>query len=72
MTSDDKQAEGNEPIRRGGRGNFAANRERAREAGRKGGRMSGGNFAGNRERAAEAGRKGGQASHRSRQQQQQH
>jgi general stress protein YciG len=40
-------------------GNFANDRERAAEAGRKGGRNSGGNFANDRERAAEAGRKGG-------------
>lgn len=46
-------------------GNFAEDRERAREAGRKGGQMSNrsgknmGNFANNRDRAREAGRKGG-------------
>ena len=46
-------------------GNFANDRERAREAGRKGGQMSNrsgknmGNFANNRDRAREAGRKGG-------------
>jgi len=44
-------------------GNFANNRERAAEAGRKGGRASGGNFANNPTRASEAGRKGGQNSH---------
>ncbi len=44
-------------------GNFANNRERAAEAGRKGGRASGGNFANNPARASEAGRKGGQNSH---------
>ena len=44
---------------RGGAGNFAENPERAREAGRKGGAISGGNFRNNPERAAEAGRKGG-------------
>lgn len=49
---------------RGGAGNFAANRERAAEAGRKGGRSSSGNFARDRERAAEAGRKGGSVSRR--------
>ena len=40
-------------------GNFANNREKAAEAGRKGGRNSGGNFANDRERASRAGRKGG-------------
>ncbi|RPI13187.1 MAG: hypothetical protein EHM60_09780 [Lysobacterales bacterium] len=52
----------NESKERGGSGNFANDRARAAEAGRKGGQMSGGNFANNRERAAEAGRKGGQRS----------
>ncbi|ALB70659.1 general stress protein [Cronobacter muytjensii] len=50
---------------RGGSGNFAENRERASEAGRKGGQNSGGNFKNDRERAAEAGRKGGKSSSRS-------
>jgi len=44
-------------------GNFANDRERAREAGSKGGQVSGGNFANDPERAREAGAKGGQASH---------
>lgn len=44
---------------RGGTGNFAADRERAAEAGRKGGQISGGNFRNSPERAIEAGRKGG-------------
>lgn len=44
-------------------GNFANDREKASEAGKKGGSRSGGNFANDRERAAEAGRKGGQHSH---------
>ena len=44
-------------------GNFANDRQKASEAGRKGGSRSGGNFANDRERAAEAGRKGGQRSH---------
>lgn len=44
-------------------GNFANDREKASEAGKKGGSRSGGNFANDRERAAEAGRKGGQNSH---------
>ncbi|MDI7390890.1 general stress protein, partial [Cronobacter dublinensis] len=46
-------------------GNFAEKRERASEAGRKGGQNSGGNFKNDRERAAEAGRKGGKSSSRS-------
>jgi len=50
--------------RRGGSGNFAENPEKAREAGRKGGQMSGGNFKNNRERAVEAGRTGGKISRR--------
>ncbi|ALB62788.1 Conidiation-specific protein 10 [Cronobacter condimenti 1330] len=50
---------------RGGSGNFAVDRERASEAGRKGGQNSGGNFKNDRERAAEAGRKGGKSSSRS-------
>ncbi len=48
---------------RGGSGNFAEDRERASEAGHKGGQQSGGNFANDPERAAEAGRKGGEHSH---------
>ena len=47
---------------RGGSGNFANDRGRASEAGRKGGQMSGGNFAKDPQRASEAGRKGGQQS----------
>ena len=50
--------------RRGGKGNFAENPQRAAEAGRKGGQASGGNFKNNPQRAAEAGRKGGQQSRR--------
>jgi len=58
----------------GNRGNFARDRQRAVEAGRKGGQRSRGgggashnpgNFAQDRERAAEAGRKGGRHSHAS-------
>lgn len=49
---------------RGGAGNFASDRERAAEAGRKGGMMSGGNFRNDPERAREAGRKGGKISRR--------
>lgn len=44
-------------------GNFANDRQKASEAGRKGGQNSGGNFANDREKASEAGRKGGQRSH---------
>lgn len=44
-------------------GNFANDRQKASEAGRKGGKQSGGNFANDRQKAAEAGRKGGQNSH---------
>lgn len=47
-------------------GNFANNREKASEAGRKGGHNSGGNFANDPARASEAGRKGGQQSRGSR------
>lgn len=43
-------------------GNFANDREKASEAGRKGGHNSGGNFANDPSRASEAGRKGGQQS----------
>ena len=49
---------------RGGSGNFAENRERASEAGLKGGQHSGGNFKNDREKASEAGKKGGQNSRR--------
>ncbi len=48
---------------RGGSGNFAADREKASEAGRKGGQHSGGNFKNDPQRASEAGKKGGQNSH---------
>jgi general stress protein YciG len=37
--------------RRGGSGNFAEDKQRAAEAGRKGGKMSGGNFKHDPERA---------------------
>ena len=43
-------------------GHFANDRQKASEAGRKGGHNSGGNFANDRQRASEAGRKGGQKS----------
>ena len=48
---------------RGGSGNFAEDRERASEAGRKGGQQSGGNFKNDAQRASEAGKKGGKNSH---------
>ena len=53
---------------KGNPGNFANNREKAREAGHIGGQNQGratnpGNFANDREKASEAGRKGGQHSH---------
>lgn len=51
---------------RGGSGNFAEDREKASEAGKKGGQNSGGNFANDREKASEAGKKGGKHSHDSR------
>jgi general stress protein YciG len=44
---------------RGGSGNFAEDREKASEAGRKGGQHSGGNFKNDPQRASEAGKKGG-------------
>lgn len=44
-------------------GNFANDREKASEAGRKGGQASGGNFANDPQKAAEAGREGGKNSH---------
>jgi len=44
-------------------GNFANDREKASEAGKKGGQNSGGNFANDREKASEAGKKGGEHSH---------
>ncbi|KAF1072559.1 MAG: hypothetical protein GAK45_00149 [Pseudomonas citronellolis] len=43
-------------------GNFANDRQKASEAGRKGGSQSSGNFANDRQKASEAGRKGGQHS----------
>ncbi|OML35574.1 general stress protein [Salmonella enterica] len=49
---------------RGGSGNFAEDRERASEAGRKGGQHSGGNFKNDPQRASEAVKKGGKSSNR--------
>ncbi|WP_115449489.1 general stress protein [Escherichia coli] len=50
---------------RGGAGNFAEDRQKASDAGRKGGQRqhSGGNFKNDPQRASEAGKKGGQNSH---------
>ncbi|EET9062076.1 general stress protein [Escherichia coli] len=48
---------------RGGAGNFAEERQKASDAGRKGGQHSGGNFKNDPQRASEAGKKGGQNSH---------
>ena len=48
---------------RGNSGNFAEDREKASEAGKKGGQNSGGNFKNDPEKASEAGKKGGQNSH---------
>lgn len=44
-------------------GNLASDRQKASEAGKKGGRSSGGSFANDRQKATEAGRKGGRNSH---------
>lgn len=48
---------------RGGAGNFAEDRQKASDAGRKGGQHSGGNFKNDPQRASEAGKKGDQNSH---------
>lgn len=48
---------------RGGSGNFAEDRDKASDAGRKGGQQSGGNFKNDPQSASEAGKKGGQNSH---------
>jgi len=49
---------------RGGSGNFADDKQKASEAGKKGGQHSGGGtFKNNPEKASEAGKKGGQNSH---------
>ena len=44
-------------------GNFANDREKASDAGQKGGEASGGNFKNDPERASEAGRNGGENAH---------
>lgn len=46
---------------RGGSGNFAEDRERASEAGRKGGQHSGGNFKNDPQRASKQAKKGAKA-----------
>ena len=51
---------------RGGAGNFAEDRERASEAGRKGGQHSGGNFTNDPPPASEPAKNGGKNSHGSR------
>ena len=47
---------------RGGSGNFAEDKQRASEAGKKGGQNSGGNFKNEPQKASEAGKKGGKSS----------
>ncbi|ORM62765.1 stress-induced protein [Pantoea rodasii] len=66
MTDPNKHPEEEEKKtqRRGGTGNFAEDKDRAAEAGRKGGQVSGGNFKNDPNRAVEAGRKGGKISRR--------
>lgn len=49
---------------RGGSGNFAEDKQRASEAGKKGGQNSGGSFSNDREKASDAGKKGGQSGNR--------
>ncbi|ORM66615.1 general stress protein [Pantoea rwandensis] len=50
---------------RGGSGNFADDKQKASEAGKKGGQNSGGgNFKNDREKASEAGKKGGKSSNK--------
>ncbi|ABX21129.1 hypothetical protein SARI_01227 [Salmonella enterica subsp. arizonae serovar 62:z4,z23:-] len=61
--SNQRDRRNNMAEHRGGSGNFAENREKASEAGRKGGQHSGGNFKNDPQRASEAGKKGGQNSH---------
>ena len=47
---------------RGGSGNFAEDKQRASEAGKKGGQNSGGNFKNDPQKASEEGKKGGKSS----------
>ncbi|AIX50956.1 general stress protein [Pantoea eucrina] len=49
---------------RGGSGNFADDKQRASEAGKKGGQHSGGSFGNDREKASDAGKKGSQSGNR--------
>lgn len=44
-------------------GNFANDREKASEAGKKGGQASEGGFANDKDKASDAGKKGGEHSH---------
>ncbi|MBP2170839.1 general stress protein YciG [Erwinia toletana] len=46
---------------RGGSGNFSEDREKASEAGKKGGQQNSGSFKNDRDKASEAGKKGGQS-----------
>lgn len=48
---------------RGGSGNFADDKQKASEAGKKGGKHSGSGLKEDHERATDAGRKGGEQSH---------
>jgi general stress protein YciG len=68
MANQQTSGSGGKSSGKGNPGNFANDREKAREAGHIGGTHQGkennpGNFANNREKAAQAGRKGGQHSH---------
>lgn len=49
---------------RGGSGNFADDKQKASEAGKKGGQQSGGSFKDDPQKASEAGKKGGKSSHK--------
>ncbi|WP_286876535.1 MULTISPECIES: general stress protein [Pantoea] len=49
---------------RGGSGNFADDKQRASEAGKKGGQHSGGSFSNDREKASDADKKGSQSGNR--------
>ncbi|MBZ6392447.1 MAG: general stress protein [Pantoea dispersa] len=51
-------------VHRSGKGNFAEDPQRASDAGRKGGQISGGNFSNDPARAVEVGRKSGSVSRR--------
>ncbi|WP_059109824.1 MULTISPECIES: general stress protein [Pantoea] len=49
---------------RGGSGNFADDKQKASEAGKKGGQQSGGSFKDDPQKASEAGKKGGKSSNK--------